>query len=92
MNKPHKHAELIKQWADGAEIELRSRYSEEWNFTSAPCWGVDREYRVKPQPVEGWVNVYLNGGFGNIYAALRDAQCYSSIAVVKTIFMREVTE
>lgn len=26
MNKPHKHAEIIKAWADGHQIEYRYRY------------------------------------------------------------------
>jgi len=50
MNKRHKHAELIKLWADGAEIELLSTTGE-WLPTANPTWGIDREYRVKPQPL-----------------------------------------
>ena len=48
----HKHAELIKAWADGAEIEYKNdggwvslgSYSIDWN-----C---DRELRIKPEPIE----------------------------------------
>ena len=45
----HKHAELIKSWADGAEIEVRDTGTE-WERTSRPQWGEDFEYRIKPEP------------------------------------------
>ncbi len=34
MKQPHKHAEVIKAWADGAEIQ----------------WFEDMRYRIKPEP------------------------------------------
>lgn len=50
MNKPHKHAALIKAWADGAEIEYLYSGSSEWTPISAPSWDGDGEYRIKPEP------------------------------------------
>jgi hypothetical protein len=47
--KPHKHAELIKQWADGAEIEMRG-CTGQWFIDYTPYWGEDDEYRIKPEP------------------------------------------
>lgn len=52
MNKPHKHAEVIKAWADGARIECRCKGDTTWlgfgeNIT--PRWLEDYEYRVKPE-------------------------------------------
>ena len=51
--KPHKHAELIKAWADGAEIEhrcLTEPFFEHWHEFDG-CWeGEDWEYRIKPEP------------------------------------------
>lgn len=49
--KPHKHAELIKAWADGAEIQRFEYYSSTW-ITHSWCdiWHHDREYRLKPEP------------------------------------------
>lgn len=44
-NPPHKHAELIKAWADGAEIELNT--PEGW-VKVRPDWS-GPEYRIKPQ-------------------------------------------
>ena len=45
----HKHAELIKAWADGAEIEIKLITSE-WTYISDPVWIIDNEYRIKPEP------------------------------------------
>ena len=50
-NPPHKHAELIKAWADGAEIEYNCRNKEQpkWIASKSPMWSVTAEYRIKPQ-------------------------------------------
>ena len=54
--KPHKHAELIKLWADGAEIEERYidkdnqdfydwvEFNGDWSYIN------NYEYRIKPEP------------------------------------------
>lgn len=47
---PHKHAVLIKAWADGAEIELKSKVHQGWVHVDKPCWRDDFEYRIKPDP------------------------------------------
>ena len=44
----HKHADLIKAWADGAEIEFRWG-DEEWVATSYPEWNLLAQYRIKPE-------------------------------------------
>ena len=51
MNKPHKHADMIKAWADGAEIEVRSDSNDYWEVIKAPNWFNCLEYRIKPTPV-----------------------------------------
>lgn len=51
--KPHKHAEVIKAWADGATIEYRNEISHPcWTDMPicSPNWHEDFEYRVKPEP------------------------------------------
>jgi hypothetical protein len=48
--KPHKHAELIKAWADGAEIEYRFFDDGEWNIANTPSWKEGTQYRIKPEP------------------------------------------
>jgi hypothetical protein len=56
--KPHKHAELIKAWADGAEIEIRTQYPDKswsnWEVFEEPRWGISyAEYRLK-QEIPQW--------------------------------------
>lgn len=46
--KPRKHAELIKAWADGAEIQTKLDNGE-W-FDVCPQWNQHHEYRIKPEP------------------------------------------
>lgn len=48
MNKPHKHAELIKLWEDGAVIQYRRSSEYKWEDILDPVWSEDTEYRVKP--------------------------------------------
>jgi hypothetical protein len=48
--QPHKHAALIKAWADGADIEFYCESSLEWVGTRNPNWNPDNQYRIKPQP------------------------------------------
>lgn len=50
MKTPHKHAELIKAWADGAKIECKNPLAIAWSSVSTPQWLVDVEYRIKPEP------------------------------------------
>ena len=51
MKKPHKHAELIKAWADGAEIQYwRNPYGWEDCCGNDPAWHIDAKYRIKPEP------------------------------------------
>jgi hypothetical protein len=95
MNKPHKHAELIKQWADGAEIESQSAVSQEW-CRIAPNWNEATTYRVKPQPVECWVIEYIDGTTGIYdYSTAGEAKEFKASypdIVARIIHMREVVE
>ena len=50
MRKPHKHAALIKAWADGAEVEYLPLWSSDWMPITAPSWDDDGDYRIKPKP------------------------------------------
>lgn len=51
MNKPHKWAKEIHAWADGAEIEAKSKTSCWWTVEN-PRWEDNVQYRIKPQPKE----------------------------------------
>lgn len=48
LNKnPHPHAEIIKAWADGREIEWRPTPEDMWESTSNPTWNENFEYRIR---------------------------------------------
>lgn len=49
-NPPHKHAELIKAWADGAEIEEYWETDDDWGWERNlfPDWYESTSYRIKP--------------------------------------------
>jgi len=45
----HKHAELIKAWADGAKIQIL--YTDDpqyWEDRENPTWHPESVYRIKP--------------------------------------------
>lgn len=48
VNKPHPYAEVIKAWADGAEVQYRLIGEEEWKNVIHPTWNSQYEYRVMP--------------------------------------------
>jgi hypothetical protein len=55
MKQPHKHAELIKVWADGAEIqrycaETQRYFPDGWIDDPDPEWDPHTVYRRKPEP------------------------------------------
>lgn len=49
--KPHKHAEVIKAWADGEEIQFQMDSNGSWEDckNNRPTWYEYNEYRVKPR-------------------------------------------
>lgn len=48
MKTPHKHAELIHAYADGAEIQLQNSIGE-WMDEKYPTWNLTAVYRIKPE-------------------------------------------
>jgi hypothetical protein len=57
---PHKHAELIKAWADGNPIQFKGEDDAEWRDTAEPSWFDVLQYRVKPEPVKVRYRVSLH--------------------------------
>ena len=47
QQKPRKHSELIKAWADGADVEWYDPGTKKWTPISGPTWLEDAEYRIK---------------------------------------------
>jgi hypothetical protein len=65
---PHKHAEVIKAWADGAQIQFRNPckgitgniiplWTDYTSKITSPGWLSHVEYRVKPTPVVRFMTV-----------------------------------
>ena len=55
MSAPQNHAELIKAWADGAEIQFRAVPGHgDWQDEPRHLlWDAFAEYRIKPQEHKG---------------------------------------
>lgn len=45
---PHKHAEVIKKWADGYVVQARIGDEDRWGIITNPSWYEHYQYRVKP--------------------------------------------
>ena len=65
----HKHADLIKKWADGYSIQTKAKFG--WIDTPTPLWLEDTVYRVKPcRFTQSLIDAYKRG----------DKVKYSSVA------------
>ena len=62
MGQPHKHAEVIKAWADGEPIEVQ--VGEDWNKVTNPLFLINSVYRVKPKNIIVNRNVSYQPTFG----------------------------
>ena len=64
--KPHKHAELIKAWADGAEIEALffNDARDNWTIAQNPAWSNGNlRFRIKPEPKpDSWTLYFAERG------------------------------
>jgi hypothetical protein len=77
--KPHVHAEVIKAWADGVEVQHWSEAREKWVDVFDPFWFPNEKYRVKPartiepqpkpDPVTWYLVVYRDDGGNLAYSA-----------------------
>ena len=51
-NKSHPHAELIKAWTNGADIQYWDDNDNKWidchGYSGFPTWDVELQYRIKP--------------------------------------------
>lgn len=49
MGTPHVHADLIKAWADGAEIQFFSDGKWFVSTGASPSWNENMQYRITPE-------------------------------------------
>lgn len=74
--KPHPHAEVIKKWADGYEVQFWHGPTETWEDVTVrnPLWYEDTKYRVKPEPKKPttWYQIlWRTGDTGCVYLSSR---------------------
>ena len=51
-NPPHKHCDVMIEYARGADIEVQEHEKGRWHPANCLCWNPRRAYRVKvPAPV-----------------------------------------
>lgn len=83
--KPHKHAEVIKKWADGHQIQFRHNPNESWADILDPAWNIDAEYRVKP--AVRWYALYKDCPGHAYYDSEEDAlkDCASWRGFIKVV-------
>lgn len=90
MKTPHKHAELIKAWADGAEIQ--SQYTNGvWYTVAEPDWNGGWSFRTKPEPkpdVVKYCNIYPTnvGGFQASVRTVKRVGRDLSVGIVEFTF------
>lgn len=67
MPTPHKHAAVIKAWADGAEIQWKYPHELDWKSSTFPSWDArGLEYRVKPETKKYRVVLWKTGTVGAV--------------------------
>lgn len=77
---PHKHAEMIKAWADGAEIEGRNSAIGPWHLMDPPNWNPYCEYRIRqasPKKHKAFLVVSPHGFAGRLFFDALEAKNYA---------------
>ena len=69
IKKPHVHADVIKYWADGHDIETLSScaWASEWVPCPNPLWNENSKYRVKAKITHKIGNRYIEENTGSVY-------------------------
>ena len=63
---------VLTAYKNGEQIQSKHG-NYEWQYNASPIWDfANTEYRVKPKPLELWVNIYSNNKYG-INTTARDA-------------------
>jgi hypothetical protein len=79
--KPHKHAELIKAWADGYTIQYKDGYGWwDWDY---PDWDGDDEYRIKPEQKPDYSRYIVGSETSNDWYEFSARQLDENLGVIK---------
>ena len=98
MNDLATKIKVMQAALDGKEIESYVMHCPriDWILDPSPEFNWEkRDYRIKPEPLELWVNVYedfTSSPYANIDAAKRGRGKCADLTFVKTIKVREVIE
>ena len=85
--------EVMQAFEDGKQVEVTISGKSKWFNCGEPTWNwVASDYRVKPEPVEFWMNLYPDGDWGRHYESKNEAIAGSSKNCLRTIRVREVIE
>ena len=77
--------EIMQACLDGKEIEVL-RGNEMWVTINDPSFEwKDTRYRIKPEPMVIWCNVYNDGMCGIAYTSKADAKLNADYSLEKTI-------
>ena len=69
----HKHAELIKAWADGAKIQISyTNDPQHWEDIENPFWYPCGVYRIKPEPKPDVIGIItMNCDFNDVTTVIK---------------------
>lgn len=75
---PHKHAKVIKAWAEGRQVQVYLTCSNKWetldNNSKWISWSEDLKYRIKPKTIEVKYRRFLwKHGNGNVAVYVESA-------------------
>ena len=93
---PSEMIEVLQHFEAGGNVEFRSTIDDDylvWQDAVAPAWNFDDfEYRIKPKPLELWVNVYPEprSSVGYVFYKSEDNAIRFRGVNGRTVHMREV--
>ena len=83
----HKHADLIIEWANGAQIQYYDITMHRWEDDANPKWREETNFRVKPEPKPDVETQY----YASIYSVY-PAKHFNRIPNLKITFDGETGE
>lgn len=84
----------MQAFTEGKEIEYRTSCG--WFSTNEPTWALNYEYRIKPEPIDGWYIVHEDGCVWQSHKTKSEAMAGLNELIespeLKVVHMREVVE
>lgn len=91
---PKEMIAVLQHFEAGGKVQVKSinPHITKWEDTDHPLWDfVNQAYRIKPKPLELWVNVYDDGAIGSANYSRREATVVRGEAG-RTVHMIEVLD